>query len=1196
MPRGCTAAPGVSQSLRHTVTGNAVDHNIAGWLVSAMYRYSDAVAAGKPPGTAMLTCESFPDDWVVDGGATRSCSSERGDFIDYKPVDIFMRGLNLRAIGQGTVVTLLPTSQGPQVAHIRNVLHIPGLRATGVLRLLSQRACQGKDTQDPPTFVFSQSGSSMQFHRFAVNLDHHHHPNLYTLHSRILSSTPLLTTPAPPASSTATILGPATAAPSPPVPFRRGAPKPLSARLWHLRAGHIAEHRLAKLAADSTGIAILPGPLPFCSSCAVSKASRQPSGRGRTERTSAPFAHIGCDIWCNPTASIHNYYYVLGFTCYGTRWVCGYLMRTKDEAPEHLRSFLQWVQSLHHRVEHIRCDSDSVFKGPDWRAILLEYEVTLTFSAPYTPSENGLAERTWGICMTMAKAMMATAQLPARYWEFAVMTAFYLTNRFWTAAVDRSPFMALTGSKPDLRMLRIWGCPCWVLIPSNQRRKMADKAWKGIFVGYPADTRGWIVYNPQTRRAMVSKHVVFDETFNGRLSEEGIPAPPKELTDSSQQTTEPTIDSDSDDEPAPSRESSAITPANDPQQAATQPQQLVTPANQTAANTMTQKATPLPGSQPNSSSGSAPDSANRDGNGTTYNTPQDSPATSPERSPERAATEEEPRRSSRQSRPPERLIAEGYLMPDPFLQQMGAYLSATGATPVDPSTRKKALASPFKQQWLQAEQEEFDSLQQMGTWVLVPLPDDRKPIACKWVYKVKHNADGTVARFKARLVAKGFTQIEGIDYEETFAPTAKFNSIRLLLSLSCSLGWPVEQCDIDTAFLNAELEEDIYMSQPEGYEDPACPGFVCKLKKSLYGLKQAAYLWNQLLGEKLKLLGFTQLKSDSSCFLRRDDRGTAVILAVYVDDILIAARDSDLARDTKESFKKYFKVKDLGECKWILGIAVERTLQPPRLLIHQQKYIADLAARFHIPAGAERKIPHSGGDAAPASGDVMTDPAPYRSLVGSLLYAAVATRPDIMECVSRLCRKIQAPTDGDWKRATNCLTYLVGTASMGLAYSGERGISIFCDSSHGSPEEARLSRSGYAIMLNNAAIAWRSVLQKSQALSSAEAEYMALCAAAQDATWLKQLLSELGIPQRKPIPVMEDNTACISMATKDAVSQRVKHIDIRYHFVRDAIRNGVIRLVYCPTSKQAADILTKPVDSLPFICHRATLMGLPGTH
>ena len=1198
MEAGATAAPGITAGIQRIVIGNAMDHNIAGWLVDGLYRYSNSVNQDPEKETVMLAPATYPDSWVVDGGATSSCSAERSDFVDYGQVRVYIRGLNLWAVGKGTVVLYLPASTGPRLAHVRNVLHVPDLRNTGVLRLFSQRACQNNAVTDSPTFLYTKGSSIMQFGSFYVPLDHHHNRSLYTLHTRILkpaSPTPA-TTPAP-ASPTPTVLGPAAAAPSPPLPLKKGSPKPLSPRLWHLRAGHISSERLARLPHDCTGVAITPGSVPFCSSCPIAKAVRRPSGRGTTVRTNAPFSHVGCDIWCHSTASIHGYHYVLGFTDYRTRWANAYLMRTKDEAPTHLASYLRWVRNLHYNVEHIRCDSDTVFKGADWCTILQEDGIDITYSAPYTPSENGLAERTWGIVMTRAKAMLATSGLPPAYWEYAVLTRFYLSNRLWTAACNAVPFTELSREKPDLRMLRVWGCPCWVLVPPHLRAKMADKAWQGVFVGYSTDTRGWLVYNPRTRRAVVSKHVAFDETFNGRLSEEGMSVPPKQLTDNSQQTTDAPIDSSDSDEDTPAQSTqsdSAVTPPNSQPSSGTAPA-TKTPANQSAPNPTAHKATPLP----NNSNGSAtspnpnPRGADNSGEMSTYVTPDPTPPSSPE--------EGRPRRTVR---PPQRLIEEldqhalltNTLEPDPYFKIYGAYLSATGATPTDPTTRKKALASEHREQWLQAEREELTALINMGTYVLVPLPPGREPITCKWVYKTKFNADGSVARFKARLVARGFSQIEGLDYEETFAPTAKFATIRLLLSLACSLGWPAEQADIDTAFLNADLEEDIYMLQPEGYEDASHPEFVCQLKKSLYGLKQAAYLWNQLLADKLKSMGYVQLKSDSSCFLKRDSAGTSVILAVYVDDILMIARNSDLIATTKGELKKFFKVKDLGPCKWILGIAVERNQAAKTLTLHQQKYIMDMAVRFGIPETAERKTPHAGGDATPATGELMKDPRDYRSLVGSLLYAAVATRPDVTECVSRLCRKIQAPTVADWKRAVNCLTYLVGTAALGIQYSGERGIVVYCDSSHGSPEEARLSRSGYAILLNNAALSWRSVLQKSQALSSAEAEYMALCAAVQDAMWLRQMLLEMGMPQDGPTPIMEDNTACIGMATRDSVSQRVKHIDIRYHFVRDMIRRKKVTLVHCPTIKQAADILTKPTDSLPFAFHRATLMGLPASH
>jgi hypothetical protein len=208
---------------------------------------------------------------------------------------------------------------------------------------------------------------------------------------------------------------------------------------------------------------------------------------------------------------------------------------------------------------------------------------------------------------------------------------------------------------------------------------------------------------------------------------------------------------------------------------------------------------------------------------------------------------------------------------DPYLNDLSSFLSVMNSTPIDPPNRRAAMRSEHKEQWKAAEEEELMALHEMETWKLVTLPDGANVVSSKWVYKVKTNSDGSIARYKARLVARGFTQIAGVDYEETFAPTAKFTTIRLMLSLACSLCWPVDQADIDTAFLWAKLEEDIYMQQPPGHEDPDYPHHVCKLQRSLYGLKQSAHLWNQLLSKTLKSFGYEQLLTDTTCFVRKDD-------------------------------------------------------------------------------------------------------------------------------------------------------------------------------------------------------------------------------------------------------------------------------------------------------------------------------------
>ena len=281
---------------------------------------------------------------------------------------------------------------------------------------------------------------------------------------------------------------------------------------------------------------------------------------------------------------------------------------------------------------------------------------------------------------------------------------------------------------------------------------------------------------------------------------------------------------------------------------------------------------------------------------------------------------------------------------DPYLLALSARLSAINATPVDPATRRAAMSGPYAAEWEKAELKEMHSVWDLGTWVLVIPPDGANIITCKWVYKVKYNADGTVERFKARIVARGFQQIEFIDYEETFAPAAKFVTIRLMCSLACSLQWPLEQCDIETAFLWASIDEDkpIYMAQPEGYVDPERPNHVCLLKKSIYGLKQSPYLWTQLLAKELKTYGYKQLITDMSCFVKSDKLGTCIIIACYVDDLLIMGRTPELIETAISELKEKFKVKTLGQVSWILGIAAERSLGNRTFVLHQRKYINDM--------------------------------------------------------------------------------------------------------------------------------------------------------------------------------------------------------------------------------------------------------------
>ena len=361
-------------------------------------------------------------------------------------------------------------------------------------------------------------------------------------------------------------------------------------------------------------------------------------------------------------------------------------------------------------------------------------------------------------------------------------------------------------------------------------------------------------------------------------------------------------------------------------------------------------------------------------------------------------------------------------------------------------------------------------------------------------------------------------------------------------------------------------------------------------------MKQSAHVWNQLLSKTLIDLGYLQLVTDPTCFIKVDDQGTCIILAAYVDDLVIMGRTLGHIKAAKDELKEKFKVKDLGEINWLLGVSIERDTTSGTLTMHQHKYITDMVHKFGQEDSAPVTLPHAGGDdrqPTEVSECDQQETSRYRSIVGSLLYAAVATRPDICETVGRLCRSMKSPTTADMKKAIRCIRYLKGTSYLGIQFSRESGLKFYCDSNWGGPTERRLSRTGYAAVLNNGAIIFRSLMQKSQALSSAEAEYIALCAATQDAVYLTQMLQEHGMDLREPVLMLEDNQACIQLADKNMASPRLKHVDIRYHYVRTMVQEKKIEIIYCPTYHQAADILTKPVDQLTFLRHRATLMGLP---
>ncbi|KAF0682497.1 hypothetical protein As57867_025303, partial [Aphanomyces stellatus] len=423
-------------------------------------------------------------------------------------------------------------------------------------------------------------------------------------------------------------------------------------------------------------------------------------------------------------------------------------------------------------------------------------------------------------------------------------------------------------------------------------------------------------------------------------------------------------------------------------------------------------------------------------------------------------------------------------------------------------------ASPNKQAWLDATHEEYDALVNNGTWVLTELPAGRKALACKWLWRNKFDAVGHCTKYKARLVIKGFMQRCGLDYVEIFAPVLRYNTLRLVLFLVASNGWIIRQMDVKTAFLNGYLDEDteIYMVQPPNFAVPGMEHLVCKLLKVINGLKQAPRCWCLTLHELLVRISFERCIKEVCLYIKRVG-DSMVLLTVYVDDITITGNDNQEIEKACDALKERFEMTDLGTLKSILGIQVE--IEDKVVTMSQQGYVEQLLEKFNMVDSNPVATPEVVGQVLEPSklspSEMKTLNLPYRELVGSLQYLVTCTRPDIANAVRNLSKYLSCFDESHWKQAKRVLRYLKGTNSLCLKIDrtnqvGAFQIEAYCDADFANSCEDRRSISGFLVMFLGSCLSARSRKQTMVTLSTAEAEYIALCDLVKELLWYSELL------------------------------------------------------------------------------------------
>ncbi|CAH9133273.1 unnamed protein product [Cuscuta epithymum] len=492
----------------------------------------------------------------------------------------------------------------------------------------------------------------------------------------------------------------------------------------------------------------------------------------------------------------------------------------------------------------------------------------------------------------------------------------------------------------------------------------------------------------------------------------------------------------------------------------------------------------------------------------------------------------------------------------------------------EPKTFSQAVQNPL---WREAMQKEIQALEENGTWTLVHLPSNKKLVDSKWVYKIKYKPNGEVERYKARLVAKGFTQVEGVDFHETFAPVAKLVTVRCLLAVAAKKHWEVHQLDVNNAFLHGDLSEDVYMRVPQGFSKNGDTR-VCKLQKSLYGLRQASRNWYHKFTQSLLKVGFRQSHADHSLFIFR--RGLVQTFAlIYVDDVILAGNDVSHINDTKRHLDENFSIKDLGPLKYFLGIEVARS--PKGFVLSQRKYTLDILNECGLLAGRPSLFPMEQNlKLRPDDDSPLVDASSYRRLIGRLLYLTV-TRPDIVFSVSQLSQFLHKPRQTHLDAAIRVLRYLKQTPGQGIFLSadGDFTLKAYCDADWAGCSFTRRSSTGYFIALGSSPISWRTKKQSVVSRSSAEAEYRAMAVTVSEILWLRWLLRDLTVHQSSPTSLFCDNQAARHIALNPVFHERTKHVEIDCHFVRERVASGEINPCYISTTHQTADIFTKALGT-----------------
>nr|KAJ0214373.1 hypothetical protein LSAT_V11C400171290 [Lactuca sativa] len=741
-------------------------------------------------------------------------------------------------------------------------------------------------------------------------------------------------------------------------------------------------------------------------------------------------------------------------------------------------------------------------------------------------------------------------------------SAVYIINLLPTKVLaTKSPFEVLFNRVPAYDTFHPLGCRVYPYLRDYSPHKLSPRSIPCIFLGYHSQYKGFQCLDPVSSRIFITRHARFDEV-NFPLGGPTVATPLASLRLQEFLSDVPVVSAPA---PAPiTPPASAGAAPSGPCPACPEPDPpSIDPADPVgpAADPAAPSPTPAPHSSDSDSSSNSSSSSSDDEGAADPNTPPP-PPTSP----------------TAPSHPMITRAKAGIFKPryrvDLAHFESHGLLSAVLSTP-EPTNYSIAIKDP---KWHSAMKSEMLALQQNHTWSLVPRPKSSNIVGCRWLFRTKYRADGSIERYKARLVAQGFSQVSGLDYSHTFSPVVKAATVRIVLTLAIINGWSLRQLDVNNAFLHGTLGDTVFMQQLLGFVDTRYPDHVCKLNKAIYGLKQAPRAWFHRLSTFLVAHGFSCSRADPSLFIFR--KGSCLLyLLVYVDDLILTGSDTSVISSFVTQLHAEFRIKDLGRLSYFLGL--EASHLPSGLFLSQAKYAHDIVSRAGLLDAKPMPTPLASSVSMVRDGVLFDDPTHYRSLVGALQYLTI-TRPDISYVVNQVSQYLAAPTVDHFQAVKRLIRYVKGTITYGLTFSRPSRTTIvgYSDVDWARCLDTRRSTYGYSIFLGGNLVSWSAKKQPTVSRSSCESEYRAMANTAVELMWVTHLLRELhALPPGSPT-LLCDNQSALFLTQNPVAHKRAKHIDLDYHFVRELVASGKLVTMFVPTKLQVESNPTIPIRAL----------------